>query len=54
MKINFHNYVFFREVFSDYCQPTNVLYIETGSHSSGSFINKYIQIHIPLPKVVPS
>ena len=33
--------MFFQEVFSDYFELTNVLYIERSSHNSGYFINKY-------------
>ena len=40
--------MFLREVFSDYFEPTNVLYIDTGCHNSGNFINKYMQTHVPL------
>ena len=34
--------IFFREVFSDYFEPTNVLYKDAGSHNGITFINKYI------------
>ena len=40
--------MFLREVFSDYFELTNVLYIDTGCHNSDNFINKYMQTHVPL------
>ena len=41
-KMYFSYHVF--EVFSDYFESNNVLYIGRGSHNSGNFINKYMTL----------
>ena len=32
------------EVFSDYFEPTNVLYIDRGSHNSDNFVKKLMTL----------
>ena len=36
--------IFLREVFLDYFEPTNVLYVERGSHNSSNLINKHMTL----------
>ena len=37
-------------VFSDYFEPTNVLYIDRGSHKRGNFKRKYMIKVVPIGK----